>query len=47
VQTFQRIGLVESAEIYKQIKDRFPREATDTEKKLVEEFALEFGAKTI
>jgi hypothetical protein len=47
IATFQRIGLVESAEVYKQIKARFPREATDSEKKLVAEFAAEFEAKTI
>jgi hypothetical protein len=47
IPTFQRIGLVQATEVYKQIKSRFPREATDSEKKLVAEFAAEFGAKTI
>ena len=47
LQTFQRMGLVQATEVYKQIKNRFPREATEDEKKLIDEFAREFGAKTI
>ena len=43
---FQRIGLVESAKIYKDISDMFPREATEDEKKQLTEFVQNFGDKT-